>query len=555
MKNIVAALSVLVVCFIGIRSFGVALPLHQDEYKWPDIVNPAHVSETEIPHPPLSQFIYQTGGAVVGYDVHFRYIPLFFGTLNVLLLFIFLRGRFDTAVALVGASLFTISFYSILASLMVDTDGQILPFFFLIALIAFDRIQKHTIYSAQWLFWCAVLASAVLLGFLVKLSFILAAAALAADYLWEKKKILAWSDVLKYAGWAALSAVVGGVLLVTAHYAFSFFNLSFALEYWKHFWNTDRNIFQTGIQVVKAILYTSPLLIVPALFVRGADFIKLRVFGFFLLFGMLFYTVVFDFSIGALDRYLQFVIIPLCALSAVALTRALENKRFILWPLILGSVLAMFIFMLQLLPHSVPPLHPKAEWIGRIFSFNWTFLYPFSGGSGPLGFYVSFLFMGVSWMSAGLLALWALWKPQMRTVAFLVLIPLGLVYNGVFAEEYLSGKINGFTPGLVTNAVRFIAESPDIKKVVVYNDNGGNEVKEVGKYEKRLYTSPQFPVAEKVKTINAFAGHYLVIDVPKIDPNSVFAAYFAGCKVVYQNTERAMSATVYDCRNAPAARL
>jgi hypothetical protein len=303
--------------------------------------------------------------------------------------------------------------------------------------------------------------------------------------------------------------------------------------------------------VVKAVLYTSPLLILPLLFAYRFELERLKVFVFYIIFGLFFYTILFDFSIGALDRYLQFIVIPLSALSAAVLVRLFRENGMSARMLVFGCFLALLVCSFQFLPHWVPPLHPKAEWIGRILSLNWTFLYPFSGGSGPLGFYVSFFFIGITWVVTVGLFVGAYFKLYARTVAIAFLLPLGLMYNGVFAEEYLLGKINGFTPALVTRTVQFIAENPDITKVVVYNDNGGNEVQETGKYEKRLYTSPQFPVEEKVKTMNAFSGHYMVVDVPPVDPKSVYAKYFATCEVIYHETDRAMNATVYDCRKAP----
>lgn len=541
----------LVLVFVTLRLPGVALPLHQDEYKWPQIVNPAHISETEIPHPPLSQFIYQTAGELVGYDVHFRYVPLLFGVANLLLLYVFLRHRFDGVVALVGAGLFTFSFYSVLASLMVDTDGQILPFFFLLALISYDRLKVLSERSTQWYFWLALLMLSSVSGFFVKVSFVLAIGALVVDFLWERKDAWNTAQALHAVVWLCGGGLLLVGLLVFAQVIFPFFNLLSAVAYWEHFWTIDRNWFQTAIQVVKAVLYTSPLLVVPALFVRGVDFVKLRVFVLFLLFGMLFYTVVFDFSIGALDRYLQFVVIPLCALSAVTIVRLYREERVNMFVLLFGLVLACVLYMLQFLPHGVPSLYPKSAWVGRILSFNWTFLYPFSGGSGPLGFYVSFLFLGYAWITAGTLVVGALVRPRMRVVAITLMLPMGLLYNAVFIEEYMVGNMNGFAPGLVARVVPFIAENPEIQNMVVYNDNGGNEIQEIGKYEKRLYTSPQFDVNDKIKTMNAFRGHYLVVDVPRIDPYSVFAKYFATCDSIYKDTDKAMSAVVYDCRKAP----
>jgi hypothetical protein len=91
--------ALLVIVFVVIRLPGVHLPLHQDEYKWPMIVNPALGSEVSIPHPPLSQFIYRTAGYIVGFNVNFRFVPLFFGALNLALLYYFLRMRFSKRTA------------------------------------------------------------------------------------------------------------------------------------------------------------------------------------------------------------------------------------------------------------------------------------------------------------------------------------------------------------------------------------------------------------------------------------------------------------------------
>ena len=63
--------------FLVLRLPGVHLPYHQDEYKWPIIVNPALTAPGGIPHPPVGEFIYKTAGEMIGYD-NFRFVPLFF---------------------------------------------------------------------------------------------------------------------------------------------------------------------------------------------------------------------------------------------------------------------------------------------------------------------------------------------------------------------------------------------------------------------------------------------------------------------------------------------
>ena len=542
--------ALLVIVFVVIRLPGVHLPLHQDEYKWPMIVNPALGSEVSIPHPPLSQFIYRTAGYIVGFNVNFRFVPLFFGALNLALLYYFLRMRFSKRVAIIGALLFTFSYFSILASLMVDTDGQIMPFFFLLSLVGYYKARLSS--GRKMYIWLGVMTLAMISGFFIKVSFILAIGAIIADFIWEKKSYITKADLIKYLGYI-LGGIIGLTLfLVISQYVFSFFSLEKAFVYWKHFAELNRNWFQTGIQVVKAMFYTSPFLIGVPFFLSRNTARQLKPFLFFILFGMVFYTILFDFSIGALDRYLQFLIIPLCAISAVVIDTVLKsdngkrNKEYLL----LGTAVSLVMILLLSIPHFVPSLHPKSEWVSRVLSLRWNFLYPFSGGSGPLGFYVSFLFIGLSWIISTVLVVMGIVKPHMRKMALLILIPIGLVYNGIFAEEYLFGKMYGSAPRLLSPVVEYIKNNPEIQYVTVYNDNGGAEIQAIGKYRKRLYTDPAFDINDKIKTLNTYKEYYLEINIPRIDPNSIYRKYFNSCGVIYQKTDQKISATVYDCRNA-----
>lgn len=539
---------ILTLAFIGLRFPGTDLPLHQDEYKWPKIVNPALKSDTEIPHPPLSQFIYREAGLVLGYDIDFRFVPLFFGTVNLLLLYYFLRMRFGKKEAVVGGMLFTLSYFSVLASLMVDTDGQIMPFFFMCALIAYYKAQVTFAERRMW--WVGGLLLACVLGFFIKVSFALAIGAIVADFLWERKSKITHRDALKYGGAGLLA--IGGliVLLLIAQKIFPFFNLSTAVSYWKHFIQTDRNWFQTAIQVVKAVLYTSPFLVVLPFFLSSERKKELRPFIFYTFFGLIFYIVLFDFSIGALDRYMQYLIVPLCALSSVALVSLWKSdhntktKEFLL----LGGIIALVLLLLAGLHHEVPSLHPKSAWVSRALSLRWNFLYPFSGGSGPLGFYMSFLFLALSWLATIALAVVGYFKLNFRKKMLLMLLPIALVYNGLFSEEYLFGKFYGSAPKVLASAVEYIKNNPDITHVTVYNDNGGNEIQEIGKYRKRLYTDPAFDINEKIATLNAYKEHYLEINVPRIDPASVYRRHLDSCKVVFDRDDKYVSGKVYDCR-------
>ncbi len=548
------AVALFLVAFVGLRLPGTSLPLHQDEYKWPNIVNPEIVSDTEVPHPPLSQFIYRVGGSVVGYNTNFRFIPLFFGAVNLVLLYWLMKILYSRREALIATVIWTFSYFSVLASLMVDTDGQIMPFFFLLALIGYFKLLNSEGTKRYW--WGGLLVVSCVLGFFIKVSFLIAVGAILADFLWSKKHLLNNRKLLKYFSVTVSGVLVLAVLLYLAQYVFPFFDLSKALTYWKHFATLDRGWFQTLIQCIKALLYTSPFLVLVPFLGSKNSFERIKVFIFFILFSFIFYVVLFDFSIGALDRYLQLLVLPLTVIGSVVISKIFQgdDRRFREF-LYLGVLVALVLVMLQSLPHFVPPLHPKSDWINRALHFKWNFLYPFSGGSGPLGFYISFMFLSLSWIITFGAVLLSKFSKDYKKLVLIFLIPIGLTYNLVFIEEYLVGHWNGSASKLLSESVEYIKNNPDIKMVTVYNDNGGNEIMEIGKYRKRLYIDPKFDVNEKVKNLNQYKEHYFILDVPRIDPTSVYQKYFDSCISIYKKTDKSMSATVYDCRKVSDIKL
>lgn len=555
-RNEKLTLGLLIVFFLFVRLSGVHLPLHQDEYKWPLISNPATANGVSIPHPPLSEFIYRTAGYIVGFNVNFRFVPLLFGTINLLLLYYFVRERFGKKEALAVSTIWIFSYFSVLASLMVDTDGEIMPFFFLLALIAYYKTQENT---ARKKWWIALLVLSCVGGFFIKVSFLLAVVALVADFLWSKKGSLNKKIILKYIGFG-IAGVVGCVLLlIIAHLVFPFFNLATSVAYWEHFANFHRDILQTMIQCVKALLYSSPFLVFIPFLSRTDDVGKVKPLIFFLICAFLFYIVIFDFSLGALDRYLQLVVLPLSVLSGVAIVSVLKNtQRFkevtrekLQTFFFLSCIFSVLLLLTQFTPHYAPPLQPKAEWISRVLSLRWNFVYPFSGGSGPLGFYVSFLYIALTWIISFVLLIWALFKPTLRAPLLVCILVLGGLYNLVFIEEYLFGFVNGYAATLLSHAVEYIKNNPDIQKVTVYNDNGGNEIQQIGKYRKRLYIDPKFDQSVKLASLNQYKEHYFVLNIPQIDQHSFYQKYFNSCKIIYKEVDQQISATVYDCRNAP----
>lgn len=547
-KKPAVLLAALVVLHLALRVPGLAEPYHQDEYKWALIVARGSAYAGTIPHPPLSELFFVGADRVLGND-HLRVLPLLFSVANIVLLFAVVRRRYGLAAATAAGALYAVSFQSILASLMVDTDGQILPFFFLLAVLGYDRLHDAR-GRAERGKWAAVFLGALTLGMLTKLSFVIPVGAFALDWAWERRL---WRDrklMARFGGAAVGGAVVLVVSLGAIQFVSPAFDLPTKLAYWSRFFHVaTRNWQQVFIQVVKAALYVSPLLIAPLFLVTRDVFRKTRLFWIFTGAALAFYIVLFDFSAGALDRYLQLVVVPFCVVTALVVVAAFRSGRIGRARVLAAAVFAVALAAVHFLPHDVPPLHPKTAWIGRIATLRWNFLFPFHGGSGPLGFYVSFLFIGLSFLAAAAAVAAARARPRLRQAMLALLLAVGLAYNAVFAEEYVFGRINGDSTVVLDAALGYLRGRTDITQVITYNDTGAHELTAMGKYYKRLYVDPAFEKTNVAK-LNAFHGHYLVVDVPRIDPDGFVAAFFDSCDPVFEKTSGVISARVLDCAEA-----
>lgn len=548
-KNDWLIFGAILLVFVLFRLPSVHAPYHQDEYKWVLFAHPEIFAPGSVPHPPLTEFIYTRLGPVIG-ENNLRVIPFAFSIANLFLIYLLARILFkDRKLIFLALSIFAISFYSVLASLMVDVDGAVMPLFFLLMAIGYFKLKDSGWRDHRWL---PLLLVGAIGGFMIKLSAILPILAFALDFAIDMRVFSDKKRLIKYFLGIVGTIIFFVLLLLGAKFVFPFFNLEYSMKYWEHFANSSsflgRGWFQTMIQCIKAIFYASPLLILAPFFGGKEMLIRLRPFLYFLGFAFLFYVVLFDFSIGALDRYWELLVIPLslCAGAAICgvfgdeVRKPSESTKIYF---LMGCTAALAISLVQFMPHFLPPLHPKSEWIGRIFSLHWNFLYPFHGGSGPLCFYVSFLFIGLSWLVSTLVLVAAYIKPAHKKHLFAFFIPVALMYNLVFIEEYHFGVINGSAPKLLSGAIEFIKNDPDITQVLTYNDTGGFPLQQVGKYQGRLYI---FGTDTKIKNAT---GYYFELDAPR-PPLGAYKEYLDTCKVLYRETDRKITATVYDCRTA-----
>ncbi|HEY9481173.1 MAG TPA: hypothetical protein VIR98_03010, partial [Candidatus Paceibacterota bacterium] len=357
---------------------------------------------------------------------------------------------------------------------------------------------------------------------------------------------------------AALCAAGFAIFSVFGLAAFAwlnpYFDIHFMLSHAAGSVGDSRNWGQVMFQLLKAVFYLSPLLFASLVFVRREDWIRLRPFALYLGFGFLFYIVLFDFSQAALDKYLMFAIVPLCALAGTALANVFKEQA-LFRPGKVVSLCALCVAALvsvEFLHQTAVPLYPKTEWFGRVMHLQWNVLTPFNGGNGPIGLYVSFLFIALSFvMSFGAAAL-GYFRKEWRPVAAALLITVGLVYNGVFAEELFFGKIHGSVAAATWAATEFIGASPDIRQVMTFNDTGAYELSKLGKYAGRFYAAPQFEDGHRVKfsEFSATGGSYLVVEFPLLY-DGFYKEYFSKCARIFESVQKDVTAHVYSCAKNP----
>jgi len=544
-KNNALFLFVLLALFLLLRIPGLSLPYHQDEWKTARAVEIGAEAASSLYHPPLTQLSYRVAEALFG-GAHLRLLPFFFSFLSLFLLYAVVRRRMDERAALLSVFLYSISFYSILASHMIDTDGALLPFFFLLSLVCYDRWNERG--EPHPRYWFLGFIAALFAGFMVKLSFIIILGVFIIDYIFIHYTRFGRKEILILLYGAGTFIGVSVLALVATKFIYPAFQLGAMVDHallYVHL--SGRNYTQIIVQTIKAVEYLSPFLLAPLLLMTRDHARASRIFLIYLALGAIFYFILFDFSRGALDKYLMYTIVPLSAIVGIILAPYIERaKKNFKDPLIIGILFSFALFALNFFYHTVPPLYPKQEWFMRVLEGKWAFLTPFTGGSGPLGFYVSFLFIGASFLFAFVLVTLARARVLPLPAVALILIVSGITYNAVFIEEYQWGMINGSAPQVLYKSLARIERDTAIKTVITYNDIGAYELSRMGKYANRFYAVPEYESVHRAR-FSDFTGHFLIVDIPRIYTGGYYEEFFNKCAKVFETRSREITGTIYDC--------
>jgi len=534
---------IILALFVTTRFLGLDFIYHQDEYRWASIANP-FFGELGGPHPPLTEYLYKFIGKFFGFD-YLRIVPLFFSFLNLILIFLIsLKLSGNKKVALTAAGLFTISIYGLIANLQIDIDGAVLPFFILLSYYSYLKIFEVP-RSRKWFL---IFGLAVIGGFLTKLSYLLFVGALIADRIWRiygTKRENLKQAFLRIWPWLA-----GFLTVAVIFYYFYASNFERIIIYARHFNSLNfasRAYFDLVFKLFKSLVWLSPLLALPVIYglFRKDILKKYWTWFIYLLINLVFYLVLFDFSTLTVERYFMFLIIPSVLIGAETIYELFKNiavtKKYYILALA-GFILLSFGILS--LPHDVIPLNPKEAYVDSVKSLDLKFLIPFTGGSGPSGFYFSALFILLSWLVSIATLLYCFIVKKHREIALVIFVVVGVGYNILFANEYLFGSLYGSVDGIARETIEYINSDENIDEVITYYDFGAYYLRLSGKYSSRFYTAPK---RDYVPKIESYRGQYMIVDFPAIDKNGRYWPLIERCSLVKKFQDKKIESYVFDC--------
>lgn len=537
-------LLLIIAIFIVPRFLGIHQIYHEDEHRWVTIADGSDPSVG--PHPPLFRQVLKLAGGIIGF-LNLRWIPFIFGFLNfILLYFVVKKSSGHKTAALIALGLFAVNIYSVIASLQIDIDGMILPFFVLLGYYAYISLRG----DCNKKLWWPIFAIAVIGGFLTKLSFALFAGAIILDFSWSllSQNLANFKKALRQIALAVVAlAILGGVF-----YYFYASHFHVIIDYAEHFKSLNfasRAYLDLIYKIAKSLVWLSPLLLLPViggLFLKDI-FKKTRFWYLYLALNFIFYTVLFDFATLAVERYFMFLIIPSVIIASdfiYALFQKIDFKKT--YFRITGATLLFIVFSFIVLSRLsvVLPLNPKIAYFQHIKSLDFGFLIPFSSGSGPIGFYFSSSFIILSWIVTAASLLVCFYFKKLRDVFLIIFLVFGLGYNLLFINEFLFGNFYGSPAKIARASADYIIQNKNIPGVITYNDIAVYDLKINKKYIARFYTTPTRDYTER---LTEFRGYYLVVDFPLIDKNDKHWKLIKDCLIAKQFKDKEINAYILNC--------
>ncbi len=375
-------------------------------------------------HPPLSMSLFFISNLFFDGAFAFRIIPIIFGTLSIILIYLVAELQYGKKAGIIAAILGAFGFYHILASVQLDQHGSIHFFFFLISIYSILRWEKEK--GKEWFVISAVSAGIAAMN-VYSAIFLFAAIGL---YMLVMKKDITKSIILMIRFYL-ISLIIYSIFPILS----LIFNKDILMRTF-----LVAGLFQPTINFrypVFVLIWLGPLLLGLTLLSLKNFSKKDVIFWLWILVGAL--PLIFTDLNTSIDRYLMLTIPAFIILSAKFLSEVEVKKKQHIIGITSFLVFYSFLMFLNLNNVDYAP-HILENYISNALSLKWNFFFPITGPSGPSFGLVfssiafSLIFSFVFW----LLTLISLLRNTGIYKAFLsIFLGIAFAFNIVLAQELL----------------------------------------------------------------------------------------------------------------------
>lgn len=477
--------------------------------------------------PPLTTWVRIAFSWIWGINIwSLKLVSVIFGLISIIFIYLLAKELYNKKTAFWATVLVTFSAWHILGTTSISFNGAFLTFYYLLTIFCFVKYLKTKL--KMWLYLTGISFG---LAMLTKLDAILIIPIIAIYFLIKTRNIKQFFiDFLIIFG---LSLMVFSIFPLLALLTdFSYFTV--VIGHTAVFKNFSFNILLLLIQYMLAFFWMGPLFI-------GFYLIKLFRFNkkdilmhLWIIIIFLFFTFGVKENFRPLERYFLVILPPLAILGGNQLSKLKINKKNTTIFLLVFTIFLGFTFFLNLSHNEILQFYPKSNFVNNVLKFKWDFLVPFTGDQGPIGMYMAFSGIALSFIFSflflGAYIITKAKKIKLATTLFLCFLAISFSYNVFMAQEMIFSatnvNINKISEDIINYSLKNNLKEPIYifrnYALKYYLDSRYNNIRML-----------DFKDEFKKSVINEInSGTVIIVDFPSINKNSFLWKKINKCNLI-----------------------
>jgi len=527
-KTHLILLGILLLAFL-VRIPGIHQSIFGDEWRIQYAIktaNPAGLSE-DFEMPPMSIWVYNLSTQIFGFSTSsFRFASVILGLASILLVYLMGKEVYGEAAGLIAASLMAFSAYHVFASLILEFNSTFLTFGFLFTLLFYIKYIKE-----QKNIYLALTGVGFAISILSRYEAVLLIPLLFIDSWFEKdlktaiKVVFATGIIglIIYSIFPLLSFITNSNQFITTIIRGS--NMTSTLR--------EVNIFAMLIQYLYSALWLLPFLVFAIIGLKQPRKHTKWLVWISLIFA--FYTFIVQDNTKPLDRYFG-ILTPALALIGADVIASVKWKKIDAFIIAVFGIISTAIFYFLNSIGSSIPFSDKSAFITNALSLSWNFLIPFNGGSGPVGFYISFAMIASAVIISSFSIITAFFSRKHFKKAIALLIITFIGFNIIMINEFVGFHQHADVDKVEKDAVSYILQHSELKQPIYIFRNWGLRTYLEDRYSQ--FVSLDF-FHDNEKDASAFkeqfeqGGTILYVDFPVLGNGPLKQAIYA-CKEIHE---------------------